>query len=100
MASPRFLAACAAALLLGLGPVAASAQTTLTMSSWVGPNHLLTKDVLQAWATSVENAPDAGMTGFLSVTRPIFTDMSTIRAPPGDRTPALRCRPAAVPSCR
>ena len=43
MASPRFLAACATALLLGLGPVAASAQTTLTMSSWVGPTHLLTR---------------------------------------------------------
>jgi len=56
MASPRFLAACATALLLGLGPVAASAQTTLTMSSWVGPNHLLTKDVLQAWAANVEKA--------------------------------------------
>jgi len=53
MASPRFLAACAAALLLGLGPVAASAQTTLTMSSWVGPTHPLTRDVLGAWATSV-----------------------------------------------
>ena len=56
MASPRFLAACATALLLGLGPVAASAQTTLTMSSWVGPNHPLTKDVLAAWAASVEKA--------------------------------------------
>ena len=56
MATPRFLAACATALVLGLGPVAASAQTTLTMSSWVGPNHLLTKDVLQAWAANVEKA--------------------------------------------
>jgi len=56
MATPRFLAACASAVLLGLGPVAASAQTTLTMSSWVGPNHLLTKDVLQAWAANVEKA--------------------------------------------
>ncbi|MGZ5133064.1 MAG: TRAP transporter substrate-binding protein, partial [Caldimonas sp.] len=35
---------------------AASAQTTLTMSSWVGPNHLLTKDVLVVWANSVEKA--------------------------------------------
>ena len=56
MASPRFLAACATALLLGLGPVAASAQTTLTMSSWVGPTHPLTRDVLGAWAASVEKA--------------------------------------------
>ena len=55
MASPRFFTACATALLLGL-PVAVSAQTTLTMSSWVGPTHLLTRDVLQAWATSVEKA--------------------------------------------
>jgi len=56
MASPRFLAACATAVLLGLGPVAASAQTTLTMSSWVGPTHLLTRDVLQVWAANVEKA--------------------------------------------
>ena len=56
MASPRFLAACATALLLGLGPVTASAQTTLTMSSWVGPTHLLTRDVLQVWAANVEKA--------------------------------------------
>ena len=56
MASHRFLAACATALLLGLAPAAASAQTTLTMSSWVGPNHLLTKDILQVWAANVEKA--------------------------------------------
>jgi hypothetical protein len=60
MASPRYLAACATALLLGLGPVAASAQTVLTMSSWVGPTHLLTKDVLQVWAANVEKATNGG----------------------------------------
>ena len=27
----------------------AAAQTTLTMSSWVSPSHLLTKDVLAVW---------------------------------------------------
>ncbi len=54
MTSPRCFAALAATLLLGALPFAASAQTTLTMSSWVSPNHLLTRDVLQAWATSVE----------------------------------------------
>lgn len=54
MTSPRRFAALAATLLLGALPFAASAQTTLTMSSWVSPNHLLTRDVLQAWATSVE----------------------------------------------
>src|SRR5678815_2761262 len=69
MASPRFLAACATALLLGLGPVAASAQTTLTMSSWVGPNHLLTKDVLGAWAASVEKATN-GRVKFQMLAKP------------------------------
>ena len=56
MPSLRPIAACAATLLLGFASFAAQAQTTLTMSSWVGPNHLLTRDVLQAWATSVEKA--------------------------------------------
>ena len=35
-------------------PVAA--QTTLTMSSWVAPNQLLTKDVLAVWGQQVEKA--------------------------------------------
>ena len=56
MASRRHFASLAASLVLGAFATAASAQTTLTMSSWVGPNHLLTRDVLQAWATSVEKA--------------------------------------------
>jgi TRAP-type C4-dicarboxylate transport system substrate-binding protein len=34
----------------------AAAQTTLTMSSWVSPSHLLTKDVLAVWAQQVEKA--------------------------------------------
>lgn len=34
----------------------ASAQTVLTMSSWVGPNHTLTRDVLGGWAAAVEKA--------------------------------------------
>ena len=33
-----------------------SAQTTLTMSSWVSPQHHLTSVVLQGWATEVEKA--------------------------------------------
>ena len=37
-------------------PVAA--QTTLTMSSWVAPNHLLTKDVLAVWGQQVEKATE------------------------------------------
>ena len=36
----------------------ASAQTTMTMSSWVSPSHLLTKDVLAVWAQQVEKATD------------------------------------------
>jgi len=46
--------------LVGLGLAAASpalAQTTtLTMSSWVSPQHHLTANVLQGWATEVEKA--------------------------------------------
>ncbi|HWK83245.1 MAG TPA: TRAP transporter substrate-binding protein [Caldimonas sp.] len=56
MTSPRRFAALAATLLLAALPFTVSAQTTLTMSSWVGPNHLLTRDVLQVWAASVEKA--------------------------------------------
>ena len=43
-----------AALAVLSQPVAA--QTTLTMSSWVAPNHLLTKDVLAVWGQQVEKA--------------------------------------------
>ncbi|HEX7440246.1 MAG TPA: TRAP transporter substrate-binding protein [Caldimonas sp.] len=56
MKSLRLLASLAAALALAAGASAASAQTTLTMSSWVGPNHALTRDVLTVWAQSVEKA--------------------------------------------
>ena len=34
----------------------AAAQTTLTMSSWVSPQHHLTSIVLQGWANEVEKA--------------------------------------------
>ena len=38
-------------------PQPATAQTTtLTMSSWVSPSHLLTKDVLAVWGEQVEKA--------------------------------------------
>src|SRR5262245_1227785 len=36
----------------------AHAQTTLTMSSWVSPQHHLTAVVLQGWASEVEKATD------------------------------------------
>ena len=45
-------------VLLGLVAAArpAAAQTTLTMSSWVSPQHHLTANVLQVWANDVEKA--------------------------------------------
>lgn len=54
----RAFATSAAALALGLAltPATGSAQTTLTMSSWVPPTHSLTRDVLQVWAKQVEEA--------------------------------------------
>jgi TRAP-type C4-dicarboxylate transport system substrate-binding protein len=46
-----------AALALGVLAAPALAQTTtLTMSSWVSPQHHLTSVVLQGWATEVEKA--------------------------------------------
>ena len=39
-----------------VGPGPAHAQITLTMSSWVSPQHHLTSVVLQGWATEVEKA--------------------------------------------
>jgi TRAP-type transport system periplasmic protein len=43
-------------LSLTLAGQPAAAQTTLTMSSWVSPQHHLTANVLQGWATEVEKA--------------------------------------------
>jgi TRAP-type C4-dicarboxylate transport system substrate-binding protein len=48
------LAALAAGVLAAAPP--AGAQTTLTMSSWVSPQHHLTSVVLQGWAGEVEKA--------------------------------------------
>ncbi|MEY3610618.1 MAG: hypothetical protein RJB14_340 [Pseudomonadota bacterium] len=44
------------AMALSMSFIPASAQTVLTMSSWVGPNHPLTRDVLGGWAAAVEKA--------------------------------------------
>src|ERR1051326_2383572 len=57
----RMMFAGAVALLggaaLAVMPRPALAQTTtLTMSSWVSPSHLLTKDVLGVWGQQVEKA--------------------------------------------
>lgn len=46
----------AAAALAVLSQPAAAQTTTLTMSSWVSPSHLLTKDVLGVWGQQVEKA--------------------------------------------
>jgi len=48
------LAALAGGIIAAAQP--ALAQTTLTMSSWVSPQHHLTSVVLQGWATEVEKA--------------------------------------------
>ena len=49
-------AALALATMVGWSPAAQAQTTTLTMSSWVSPQHLLTKDVLTGWAQNVEKA--------------------------------------------
>ncbi len=46
----------AATALAVLSQPAAAQTTTLTMSSWVSPSHLLTKDVLAVWGQQVEKA--------------------------------------------
>jgi TRAP-type transport system periplasmic protein len=51
----RFAIAALVALGLAAAPPAL-AQTTLTMSSWVSPQHHLTANVLQGWAAEVEKA--------------------------------------------
>src|SRR5258708_38926538 len=48
--------AIAAAAALAVLAQPAAAQTNLTMSSWVSPSHLLTKDVLVVWGQQVEKA--------------------------------------------
>jgi TRAP-type C4-dicarboxylate transport system substrate-binding protein len=55
---PRVKSLVATTVLLGLvaAPRPAPAQTTLTMSSWVSPQHHLTANVLQVWANDVEKA--------------------------------------------
>lgn len=50
-----FLLAIVTVGLIAAAPPAV-AQTTLTMSSWVSPQHHLTSVVLQGWATEVEKA--------------------------------------------
>ena len=56
MTSFRTITPLLAAFALAGAVTAASAQTTLTMSSWVPPTHSLTRDVLGVWAQNVEKA--------------------------------------------
>jgi len=56
MKFPAFKIALTATVLAVLSVGSVSAQTTLTMSSWVGPTHPLTRDVLGGWAAAVEKA--------------------------------------------
>src|SRR5688572_30328911 len=49
-------AALAFATIMGWSPAAQAQTTTLTMSSWVSPQHLLTRDVLTVWGQQVEKA--------------------------------------------
>jgi TRAP-type C4-dicarboxylate transport system substrate-binding protein len=56
MRSLRLFATLTATFALAAGAGGAFAQTTLTMSSWVGPTHSLTRDVLSVWAKNVEAA--------------------------------------------
>ena len=52
----RILATLVATIAFFAGAPGASAQTVLTMSSWVPPTHSLTRDVLVVWAQQVEKA--------------------------------------------
>ncbi|MEZ5618777.1 MAG: TRAP transporter substrate-binding protein [Rhodocyclaceae bacterium] len=51
------LATLAATLLAGaLISAPAQSETTLTMSSWLPPSHIITKDMMMGWAKQVESA--------------------------------------------
>jgi len=51
------IAALAAGLLAGfIAWTPVQAQTTLTMSSWLPPSHIITKDMMMGWAKEVETA--------------------------------------------
>jgi len=55
----RLHAIAAGATLALLGTTGtAQAQTTLTLSSWVPPNHYVVKDILQPWMADVEKATE------------------------------------------
>src|SRR5215510_5777393 len=84
-------------------PGLAHAQVTLTMSSWVSPQHHLTSVVLQGWATEVEKATNgrvkftmlpkhpAAPPGTFDAMRDGLVDLSYVTA---SYTPARHALPA------
>jgi len=50
--------ALAVGIALTLGSSIGHAQTTLTLSNWVPPNHFISTDILGAWAEEVEEATE------------------------------------------
>jgi TRAP-type transport system periplasmic protein len=52
----RFALLVAAGMLVAVAPPVHAQTTSLTMSSWVSPQHHLTSVVLQGWANEVEKA--------------------------------------------
>ena len=103
MKALRLLAPLAAAFALLAGAPGASAQTVLTMSSWVPPTHSLTRDVLQAWAKQVEQATQRPRQVRDAAQAPVgasrgrstrcATASSTSRSSPrATRRRAIRCR--------
>src|SRR5437763_16562782 len=93
----------AAAALAVLSQPAAAQTTTLTMSSWVSPSHLLTKDVLAVWGQQVEKATNgrgklqmlpkhpSAPPGTLDAVRDGLVDVSYVTA---SYTPARHVLPA------
>ena len=89
-----------AALTLAVTAAPALAQTTtLTMSSWVSPQHHLTSTVLQGWANEVEKATN-GRVKFTML--PMCSPEILVRSAPaaGSRRPRPRAstRPRSSPS--
>ena len=85
------------ALIAGVVAVAQPAlaqTTTLTMSSWVSPQHHLTANVLQGWATEVEKATNGRVKFTMLPKHPSWICRSS---PPATRRPGTSC--PSCPSC-
>lgn len=74
------LATLAATLLAAaLAWTPAQAQTTLTMSSWLPPSHIITKDMMMVWAKQVEDATQ-GRVKFNLLPKAVASPAGTIDA--------------------